>query len=159
MSAQPEPDLASDSLILGIPDLAIYLVDTSVLARASREPAVQAQLLHTSGEGILAVCTGIALEVGFTARNSAEWDAQAADLARFVILNPTAQTHDIALGIQRALWHAGKVRAAGTTDIISAALAVQYQATILHYDRDFEHIAAAEPRLKQRWVVPAGSIS
>jgi hypothetical protein len=35
---------------------------------------------------------------------------------------------------------------------------VEHVVTVLHYDRDFEHIAAVCPGFRHEWVAPAGSI-
>ncbi len=76
----------------------------------------------------------------------------------FPILAPTSATHTIALGLQRALWGSGRVRAAGAFDTLIAALAVEHDATVLHYDRDYQHLGDAVGELRQEWVAPPGSI-
>lgn len=49
-------------------------------------------------------------------------------------------------------------RAAGCADLLTAAVAEHYGAIVLHYDSDFDHIAAVSG-LQTRWVVPRGSVS
>lgn len=61
-------------------------------------------------------------------------------------------------GIQPALFAAGMGRSAGASDILIAAYADLNHATVVHYDRDFTHIARAYPDLKQQWVVAEGSL-
>jgi hypothetical protein len=51
----------------------------------------------------------------------------------------------------------GLHRAAGAMDLLTAAIAEQHRATMLHYDADFEHIASVTGQ-QHRWVVPRGSI-
>lgn len=51
----------------------------------------------------------------------------------------------------------GQHRAAQVVNIVTAAVAEQHGAVILHYNADFEHIAATtgQPHL---WVAPRGSL-
>lgn len=53
--------------------------------------------------------------------------------------------------------HHDPVRAAGCADILTAAIAEQYGAIVLHYDTRFYHIAAVSG-LQTRWVVPRGTV-
>ena len=48
--------------------------------------------------------------------------------------------------------------AAGVVDLLTAAVAEHYDAVVLHYDSDFEHIATVTGQ-EQRWVVPRGTVS
>jgi hypothetical protein len=66
----------------------------------------------------------------------------------------------IVIDIRTALWRVSKGRSAGVIDvaIAAAAAAVDADATVLHYDRDFDHIADVYPHLMAKWVVPRGSI-
>jgi predicted nucleic acid-binding protein len=49
-------------------------------------------------------------------------------------------------------------RAAGVVDLLTAAIAEHHAAVMLHYDSDFEHIAAVTGQ-EQRWVVPRGTVA
>ena len=51
----------------------------------------------------------------------------------------------------------GHHRAAGVIDLLTAAVAEHHGAVVLHYDADFEHIAASTGQA-HAWVVPRGSI-
>ena len=62
-----------------------------------------------------------------------------------------------ALGLQSALWHSGRVRCVGVHDLVIAAVALVHEATVVHYDADYEHVAAVTP-LRHRWVAPCGSL-
>jgi predicted nucleic acid-binding protein len=42
--------------------------------------------------------------------------------------------------------------------VLVAAVALEHSATVVHYDRDYEHIAGAVPGFRHEWVVPAGLI-
>lgn len=52
----------------------------------------------------------------------------------------------------------GHHRAAGVIDLMTAAVAEHYGAVILHYDADFEHIAATTGQ-PHAWIAPRGSLS
>ena len=51
----------------------------------------------------------------------------------------------------------GHHRAAGVIDLLTAAVAEHHQAVILHYDADFEHIAATTGQ-PHAWIAPRGSL-
>ncbi|MFI7061598.1 PIN domain-containing protein [Kribbella sp. NPDC050124] len=75
----------------------------------------------------------------------------------YVTLPITESVADRAREVQLRMALRGKHRAAGVVDVLTAAVAEQHGAVILHYDTDFEHIAAVtgQPHL---WVVPRGSL-
>jgi predicted nucleic acid-binding protein len=109
-----------------------HLLDTSVLTRLAR-PHVRdvVQPLAAVGQ---AARSGIShLEIGFSARNAEE-----------------------CLGSPAV---AGLVQPAGThdPDLLVAAAAEDAGLMVLHYDSDFDLIAAATGQPTE-WVVPAGSI-
>ena len=79
------------------------------------------------------------------------------ELAAFPECVRTPTPH-AALKIQNALWVAGRVRAAGTIDTLIAAYALANDATVLHFDSDFDHIATVIPAFRHQWIVPRGSI-
>lgn len=105
----------------------------------------------------LLVCPPVALEYGFSARTGTDHSRIMGQLAAFpeCALHPSP---DEALEIQSLLWNGGLLRAAGTIDTLIAAYAIKNDATVLHYDRDFEHIASVTSGFRQRWIVPPGSI-
>jgi predicted nucleic acid-binding protein len=55
------------------------------------------------------------------------------------------------------LWHNGKVRAVGIPDLLIAAAAEVAGLSVLHYDTDFDLVAAVTGQ-ESRWVVAAGSV-
>jgi len=137
-----------------------YLVDNSVLQRLPRSPAVQVavgSLLDAEHE--LCCCALSLDELGFSARSAAEHiEASRRLRTSFLYLSLSADIDQIILDIRAALWSAGTGRAAGVIDVALAATAVHADATVLHYDSDFDHIAGAYPQLRAEWVVPRGSV-
>lgn len=63
---------------------------------------------------------------------------------------------DEAKRLQRNLAAAG-LAGRKVPDLIIAAAAIDFGLTLVHYDRDFEHIASVST-LRQQWIVLPGSI-
>lgn len=137
-----------------------YLVDNSVLQRLPRSTAVQAAVgALLDAEQELCCCALSLDEFAYSARSAAE-HAEASRRLRtsFLYLPLSPDIDQLILDIRAALWHAGTGRAARVIDVALAATAVHSAATVLHYDSDFDHIAAAYPQLDAAWVVPRGSV-
>ena len=62
----------------------------------------------------------------------------------------------MALNVQQHLWDSGVVRCVGMPDLLIAAVAARERVTVLHYDADFDRIAAVTGQPTQ-WVVPRGT--
>jgi predicted nucleic acid-binding protein len=136
----------------------LYLADTSAAARAS-SPPVKTELTRLGRLGLLATFVTVDLEVLFSARTPAEY-VQIATLreASFTDLPMTEEIGARARHVQRMLARVSQHRAAGVIDLLTAAACEHYGVTILHYDKDFDHIAAITGQ-PTKWVVPQGSIS
>jgi predicted nucleic acid-binding protein len=108
--------------------------------------------------GLVATCGVVEFEIGWSARNSAEFDQVRADRDEGY---EWLATHDRdwrrALGVQAELWRSGRVRAVGFPDLLIAAVAERQQVTLLHYDSDYDLIAGVT-RQPAQWVVPRGSV-
>jgi len=63
-----------------------------------------------------------------------------------------------ARAVQARLAQESQHRAAGVIDILTAVIAEHYQAVVLHYDSDFDHIARITGQ-QTRWVAERGSIA
>jgi predicted nucleic acid-binding protein len=64
---------------------------------------------------------------------------------------------DRAREVQLLMARGGQHRSAGIIDLLTAATAELHSAVVVHYDEDFEHIAAIT-RQPHIWVAPKGSI-
>jgi predicted nucleic acid-binding protein len=137
--------------------VASHLADTSALARL-RHPAVAAVLGPLIEAGLVATSGVIEFELGWATRTSAMFDELRADRDTGYEWLPI---HDEdwrrALNVQASLWHAGRIRAVGFPDLLIAAVAEREHVTVLHYDRDYDHIAAITGQPMQ-WVVACGTI-
>ncbi|MGH3274312.1 MAG: hypothetical protein ACRDNZ_08305 [Streptosporangiaceae bacterium] len=93
----------------------------------------------------------------FSARSGTDHDTVRRSLAEF----SECERHPsvgLVLDIQNAIFHGGLVRAVGATDTVIAAYAVANDATVIHYDGDFEHVAHVWPAFRHAWIAPRGSL-
>jgi predicted nucleic acid-binding protein len=132
-----------------------HLLDTSALTRL-RVPAVRKAIEERARWGVLARAGISDLEIGFSARNAAEWDRLADAVEAFELVESTAEHLRRARQVQRML-AAKHQRGRKVPDLLVAAAAETCDLTVLHYDADFDLIAAVTGQACQ-WVVPAGSI-
>jgi predicted nucleic acid-binding protein len=132
-----------------------HLLDTSVLTRL-REPTVRKAIESRVQLGQLARVGISDLEIGFFARNAAEWDRLADAVEAFSPLDTTAEHVRRAKQVQRLL-AARHQRGRKLPDLLVAAAAETNGLTVLHYDSHFDLIAAATGQACE-WVVPAGSV-
>lgn len=136
----------------------LFLVDTSAIARVS-SPAVVRELVRLGRLGLLATCATVDLEVLYSARSPAEYRSIASRRHEgFTDLPLLPEIGDRARAVQSQLSKHSQHRTAGVVDLITAATAEHYGATMLHFDVDFDHIARVS-RQPTRWVVPRGSVS
>jgi predicted nucleic acid-binding protein len=141
---------------LAVTDL--YVIDKSALVRVARASTVRAALERLDDVGVLATSAVIDLEVGYSARNLAEFDSVDADRrSLYQELPLTRVVTDRARQVQRELVRRGQHRGPGVPDLLIAATAETFGAVVVHYDHDFDLIAAVTEQPTQ-WIVPAGSV-
>lgn len=131
------------------------LLDTSVLTRL-REPAVREAIEPHAERSELARASISDLEIGYSARSAAEWDRLADALEVFELVETTKEHLRRARQVQRQLASKHQ-RGRKVPDLLVAAAAESRNLTVLHYDADFDRIAAVTGQPCQ-WVVPAGSV-
>jgi predicted nucleic acid-binding protein len=133
-----------------------YLIDTSAAARWPK-PTVAARLDRLALAGELAICAVTALELGFSARGSDEHRRLLHQIAHVYTWAPT---DDVAarraLQVQEELAGHGQHRAVRLPGLLVAAVAEQHDLAVLHYDRDFDRVAAVTGQACE-WVVPSGT--
>lgn len=96
------------------------------------------------------------MEILYSARNSAEADQLRYWLSDFEYLPCPDEVWDRAKEVQSLATRTGDHRALSMADLLIAATAERHSATVLHYDEDYEQIAAIT-RQPHRWVVPSGT--
>jgi predicted nucleic acid-binding protein len=136
----------------------LYLVDTSALARV-HHPPVRQVIAGLLADRAAATCVTVDLEAGYSGRD--ERDVRAIAQRRrdqYVVLPITEAIGDRARDVQVRMAARGHHRAAGVFDLLTAAVAEFHGVVLLHYDADFEHIAATTGQ-PQMWVVPRGSVA
>lgn len=134
----------------------LYLADTSAIARVAN-PAVHQELSRLGRLGLLATCVTVDLEVLYSARTPEEHATMAARRAAGLVDLPlNSEIGARARAVQAMLATRSQHRAAGIVDLLTASTAEHYHAIVLHYDSDFDHIAAVTGQ-DSRWVVPRGS--
>jgi predicted nucleic acid-binding protein len=136
----------------------LYVIDSSVWQRLPRSSEVRERLDGYSRLGTLCLVAPVILEIGFSAPTAAQWERAMGQVAAFQELPLSPQTRTAATRLQGLLWHADQVRSVGVFDTLTAAVALEHGAIVVHYDRDFEHLAEVCPELQQQWIVPAGSV-
>lgn len=105
---------------------------------------------------LLVGCSIVDLEVGYNAKNRQGHDHMMATSNQLPHADITQTTCDQALCIQSALSFKGQ-RRIPKTDLLIAAVALETNLTVLHYDSDFDTIASATG-LHCQWVAPRGSL-
>ena len=133
----------------------VCLVDKSALARV-HHPSVRAILKRLTYRGLLATCSIIDLEVGYSATGAAEHKTLISQ-RRGLLSCPIGQsTLDRALDIQSLLAARGQHRVS-LPDLIIAACADENGAVVVHYDKVFDTIARVTGQ-EVRWIAPRGSL-
>jgi len=132
-----------------------HLLDTSVLTRL-RQPAIRAALEGKAEWGQLARAGISDLEIGYSARSDSEWGQLAEALEVFELFESTAVHMVRARQVQRLLASRHQ-RGRKVPDLLIAAAAEARGLTVMHYDSDFDQIAAVTGQACE-WVVPAGSV-
>jgi predicted nucleic acid-binding protein len=130
-----------------------YLIDTSAVARWPK-PKVAARLDRLALAGELAICAITALELGFSARSGDDHQRLVHQVGHVYAWVPTEdRSARRALQVQGELARRGQHRTVRLPDLLVAAVAEQSDLVVLHYDRDFDRVAAVTGQACE-WVVP-----
>jgi predicted nucleic acid-binding protein len=132
-----------------------YLIDKSAFARYGK-PAVRAVLEPLHHAGLLAICGAVELEILYSATSKRDAEEIRDELRGFDWLPTPDEVWDRAADVQALLIDTGNWRALSIVDLVIAGVAERHHATVLHYDGDFDMIAAVTGQPTQ-WVVPPGS--
>lgn len=132
-----------------------YLAEKSALARFP-VPAVEARLRPLLEDGDLATCAVVDLEVLYSSRNLVDYEEILGERQSLDAAPITPEVMSAAIELQHQLARRGQHRAP-IPDLIISAAAQAANLVVLHYDRDFELLAAVGGA-RQEWVVPQGSV-
>lgn len=129
----------------------LYLADTSATAAARKTPELADWLTRLTEAGLLATCIPLDLEAGFSATSPTDHQLIMAQRRELLVeLPPTSEVAARACEAQAALAGVSQHRAAGAFDVLIAAFALAYRATVLHHDRDYDIIASVTELAAQR---------
>ena len=133
-----------------------YLIDKSALARMP-DARVQARLVPILEAGEAATCAIIDLEVLYSTRSAKEHRRTRRRRALAYAHVPLSEaTFQRAIEVQGLLAQRGQHRVP-IPDLIIAAAAERAGMVLLHYDADFDRIAAMTGQTVE-WVAPKGSL-
>jgi predicted nucleic acid-binding protein len=135
----------------------LYLIDTSAHAR-SQHAVIRNVIAGLIADRAAATCVTVDLEAGYSGRGPDD----VREIARrrkelYVVLPVSEVIADRARDVQVRMAARGHHRAAGVIDLLTAAVAEHHGAVILHYDADFEHIAATTGQ-PHKWIAPQGAL-
>lgn len=133
-----------------------YLVDKSALARMPLPP-VRERVAPIIEAGEAATCAIVDLEVLFSARNHEEHERiHARRKLAYVHVPVSEQVFQRAIEVQAEMAKLGQHRLP-IPYLLVAATAEMAGLAVLHYDADFDRIAAVTGQPVE-WVVPRGSV-
>lgn len=134
-----------------------FIADTSALARL-RHPEVSAVLSPLILAGDVATCAVVELEILYSARSYDDLAQTRATRSRAFVQLPVLPTDFERAGqVMAELARRGQHRSVGIPDLLVSAVAEREQVTVIHYDSDYEFVAAVTGQPMQ-WVVPRGSV-
>jgi predicted nucleic acid-binding protein len=135
----------------------IYLADTSVLVLQGRHAEVRQSFESLLVAGRLAAGQMTTLEYLNNAPDPTSYEVLRGALRGHRWLDVTGQAMDRALEVHRALAAKSQHRHFRLPDLIIAATAELHGATVLHYDADYDRIAAITGQPTE-WAAPQGSL-
>ena len=131
-----------------------FLGDTSAWNRSSGASDFWEGLLERNE---LYLCSPVRLELLYSARGNDEYERVAWELGGLPNLALDRRTGSLAERTQLELAGLGQHRGPTAVDLLVAAIAEVYGATVLHYDRHFDLIAQVTGQ-EAEWIAPPGSL-
>jgi predicted nucleic acid-binding protein len=135
------------------------LADSSAWFASRRDAAIRVTFDELVGRGAIAICDAVKLELLFTARNGRELSERRGQLDLLPLCPIGPREWRRALAVYEVLAHQGGLhhRRVKHPDLLVAAAAESAGLGVVHYDEDFETIAAVTGQAT-RWLVPRGSV-
>lgn len=135
-----------------------FLADKSALTRRDTRPEVREALEPLLLAGEVATCGIVELELLYSATSRAIYRALSEALRGMPRVEVDEGGVRRALEVQAMLAERSQHRAVPLPDLLVAACAERAGLAVLHYDADFERIAALTSQ-PARWIVPRGSVA
>ena len=133
-----------------------FLIDKSAWVQQAYSDIARRRIEFLRASERLCVCSVTVAELLYSSRSAAEMQADADDLSLVDRLYVDRAAEDQVIEIMRLLAVTGQHRAPGMADLFVAAVARIHDATVLHYDKDFELIADVTGQ-RHEWVIPRGT--
>lgn len=137
----------------------IELADTSAWIASRREGDVRETFDEQVRRGEIATCDASKLELLYAARNGPELSARRTQLELLPQCPIGSREWHRALDVYETIAHQGGAhhRRVKHPDLLIAAAAESAGLPLLHYDEDFDAIAAVTGQ-PTRWIAPRGSL-
>jgi hypothetical protein len=138
--------------------MSLFCVDTSAWHH-SAHPQVAQEWVRLLDRDQIGICDQVRLEILFSARSADHYDRLAEELSALHPVATDSSTFRRALEVQQRLAHVGGLhhRSVKIADLVIAAAAEAAEATLLHYDADYDRIASVTAQPVQ-WIAPRGSL-
>lgn len=136
---------------------AVYLADTSVYVLRGQHPQVRSRFDRLLTDGRLSMCQMTALETLNNAPDPVQYDSLWRALHAHRWIDVSTASMDRAMEVHRELAATSQHRNFTLPDLIIAATAELNGATVLHYDTDYDRIAAVTGQATE-WVAPRGTL-
>ena len=135
------------------------LADTSAWTNSRKDAVVEVDFNDKVEDGEIAICELVQLELLWSARNAGEFDEQRKVFDSLPAAPIDARAWRRALDVFGLLARQGPLhhRQVAIADLVIAAAAEVHGFRIVHYDRDFERIAAVTGQ-PVRALAPLGSL-
>jgi predicted nucleic acid-binding protein len=134
-----------------------HLVDTSAWSKARNTQELARLFDDSVRRGMVATCDLVALELLRSAQNNARFIRQSALLASLRQCQTTAAEIRRARQVQTDLAAAGHQRGVKPADLLIAAAAEAAGLPVLHYDHDYDLVAAVTGQ-RACWIAEPGSL-
>lgn len=138
--------------------MTLRCVDTSAWHHATADDVARGWRAALDADE-LGLCGQVRLEILYSARSAADYDALAAELGALIPIPITDRTFQRASEVQQRLAHVGGLhhRSVKIADLIIASAAEEAGAVVWHYDADFDRIAEITGQ-RTEWVAERGSL-
>jgi predicted nucleic acid-binding protein len=136
----------------------MYLIDKSALTRMGAAAAVRDVIAPLIIKRRAATCAIVNLEMLYSAQSPDHYEQLEATLVHLRHLAMSEAIMQRAIEIQSLLAAKSQHRGVSLPDLMVAACAERHDATVLHYDGDYDRIASITGQPVQ-WVVPSGTVA
>jgi predicted nucleic acid-binding protein len=137
----------------------MQLADTSAWFVAKRAAEASQEFTNRAAEGLIGTCSMVVFELLASARSGPDFDEIQEELEALRLYQIGQSQWRRALQVYRELAYQGGAhqRSVGHSDLLIAAVAEAAEVELLHYDEDFDRIAAITGQ-PTRWIAPRGSL-